>query len=220
MAKQISSFLELNLSDDEIAELIADKQLGTIDSPIQQPVTDHAEYSGQPADDAHKKTSIKIEKFHGVLGDWVNYFSPNQARKMDDMIERKFESIHLNLVFDANMATKRIKKYGRILENKNSICNGTVLTDQPKSTTMNFENHRSTRSPSREKPVLTPEEAVSIRRKDRVVIMDEHLTKSTKNDDRSCLCCGFCWCWITRMTRSCIACCPGQRAINDKYQSL
>jgi len=170
MAKIIANFLDLNLTDEELNEILSQKHAMT-----------NASDWGKVKDDGGDghKNSVKISKFQGVLGDWVNYFSPEQTRKLDSMISFKFKPQDLVLTDDAATAIRLINKMGRLVEDR-------AIQSVPEKPSINgnednfLAGDMSTlgtwaraKRKFRKKPVFTKAEASFIRRKDRVVIVEE-----------------------------------------------
>lgn len=54
-------------------------------------------------------------KFEGVIGDWQNYFSPEQNRRYDEIFRATFNDTSFDLSFDASDAMRRLRQHGRII---------------------------------------------------------------------------------------------------------
>lgn len=200
MTKLIANFLLLNLNDEEIDEVIA-KKSATATTTTAATVNNNNNTSvncEELKNEAPRDTSLTISKFHGVLGDWVNYFDSAQSKKMDEMIRIKFESQKLKITSETLVATRRVQKYGRIIP----LSGG----DQEKmwTTTENDDYSGLTMKsramiPFRKKPIFTKAEAMFIRRKDKVVIVEENKNK-LKGEGNSPG-------WFVRLFQAVITCC-------------
>lgn len=191
IAKLISEFLHLNLTINEINQVVVEKHpllannannvVTAATKTEADPLLANAEKSEAAADDiTGRKTSLRIHKYHGVLGDWVNYFTPEQARRLDDTIRTRFESQRLVLTCDASTAVKRIQKYGRILDVHPDKDKGGSMMTRTQMLQRLITGQELEHGPAvfgnrlTAKPVLTKDEAVFIRRKDKVVILEDH----------------------------------------------
>lgn len=172
MARVIANFLDLNLTDEELNEILSQKHamINARDWGKEKAVAENGAADSSSTVDA-RKTALKISKFQGVLGDWVNYFSPEQTRRLDEMIRFKFESQELCLTDDATMAIRRINKLGRLVESR------AVPAKAQHSDMSSANGDTSTwaraKSNFRKKPIFTKAEAVFIRKKDKVFIVEE-----------------------------------------------
>ncbi|KAI2807559.1 Sulfotransferase cytosolic 1B member 1-like [Blomia tropicalis] len=190
MARLIVDFLDLNLTDEELEEVLSQKH-----SKIENKNLDEIKEEPETSE-INRNRSLKIGKFQGVLGDWINYFNPEQTRKLDYMIRLKFESQQLLLLDDASLAMKRINRFGRLvvhdIEDKRRRYNRNVGNDrsvrsytalQPNDIIDNGGTWTQTmKSKFRKKPIFTKDEAAFIRKKDKVVILDDRYQPSDGND--------------------------------------
>jgi len=51
----------------------------------------------------------------GIIGDWVNYFTPQQNEQFDQIYEEKMRGLGLTLSFDSEDALSRMQDQGRII---------------------------------------------------------------------------------------------------------
>ena len=160
MARIIANFLGLQLLDEEVNEILSQKHGMT---------SDLGELKEN--DEANRKNAIKISKFQGVLGDYVNYFNAEQIDKLNDMIYNRLESQKLVLTDDASSALRRINKFGRLIEDR--ISEKKVKKETPLLIAGDTSTWAKAKSKFRKKPVFTEAEAVFIRKKDKVVILEE-----------------------------------------------
>src|SRR5438309_7602229 len=96
MTKLIAKFLGYDFTDEEIEEILA-----------QRP--------NQVKEDNDQSKTIQKSRFQGIIGDWQNYFSPEQSRTMDELYKKRLGDTQLSLVFDSVDAMKRFQQYGRII---------------------------------------------------------------------------------------------------------
>lgn len=181
MAKLIANFLHLNLNDEDIHEAIKSKNSYVLNMS-------HELKNGM-------NQTISIGKFHGVLGDWVNYFSMEQAKMVDDMIKLKFESQNLKMTADTSVALKRLENYGRFMVFEQNEKKKLWTTNMNSDYSLLSLRSRS-KTPFRKKPVFTKDEAIFIRKKDKVVIIEERVDCEINKPN-----------WLIRVFRGMFACC-------------
>lgn len=98
---------------------------------------------------------FKQSKFQGVIGDWFNYFSPEQSRQMDELFKAKFEKLGLSMSFDPTDALKRFQQFGRIIVNNNNENKNNNKQKRKKSDSSTIND----------KPELTKDEVSLLRNK-------------------------------------------------------
>ncbi|XP_046912060.2 sulfotransferase 1B1 [Dermatophagoides farinae] len=196
IVKLIVKFLNLNLDEKEIEMLIVDKQFIRNTSNTMNGNDDLQ----RQQEDSDRQHAHKVNKFHNVLGDWDNYLNIDQCRRVDEMIRIKFESQRLYLTDDAEMALNNVEKFGRILCNKpdnkpkSRLLSGIGVTNAMLTMTPT----RKSKSTFQKKLILTKDEAQFIRKKDKVIIIEniDDESDSNQNDKQSnwfsrifCFCC-------------------------------
>lgn len=181
----ISEFLSLSLTINEINEVVASKS-GR--DPETKRKEDDTPDKAIESTETPRKDSLKLHKFHGVLGDWVNYFTPDQTRRLDDIIRHKFESQRLNLTCDASTAVKRIQKYGRILDDhpKEECTRARMFQFLLNGNASSSTSLADSESTAMLKPVLTKDEAVFVRKKEKVFILEEQQHRGGLHQARGC----------------------------------
>jgi hypothetical protein len=155
MTKLIAGFLGYELTEGEISEL-----LETL--PKKEQLSDNKF--------TEDESLVKLTSFEGVIGDWQNYLSPEQSRRMDELFKARFSKLGLSMSFDPTDAVKRLRQYGRIIintENKNN--------SKPK---------RKKSEPNR--PDLTKEEAVLLRKKTLNEIEMLAVESQSKGEEKKC----------------------------------
>ncbi|KAH9390553.1 Sulfotransferase cytosolic 1B member 1-like [Tyrophagus putrescentiae] len=157
MARIIANFLGLQLLDEEVNEILSQKHGMT---------SDLGELKEN--DEANRKNAIKISKFQGVLGDYVNYFNAEQIDKLNDMIYNRLESQKLVLTDDASSALRRINKFGRLIEDRIS-----EKKVKRRDAFAYCRRHEHLGKGKVQVPEEAQAEAVFIRKKDKVVIVEE-----------------------------------------------
>ena len=186
----------MNLDEKEIEMLIVDKQFIRNTSNTMNGNDDLQ----RQQEDSDRQHAHKVNKFHNVLGDWDNYLNIDQCRRVDEMIRMKFESQRLYLTDDAEMALNNVEKFGRILCNKpdnkpkSRLLSGIGVTNAMLTMTPT----RKSKSTFQKKLILTKDEAQFIRKKDKVIIIEniDDESDSNQNDKQSkwfsrifCFCC-------------------------------
>jgi hypothetical protein len=157
MTKLIVEFLGYELTDEEISEL-----LETL--PKKEQLSDKKL--------AEVESIVKLTSFEGVIGDWQNYLSPEQSRKMDEHFKARFGKLGLSMSFDPTDAVRRLQKYGRIIintENKN-----------------NSKQKRKKSEPNTDKPELTKEEAMLLRKRTLTEIEMLAIEPQPKEEGKKC----------------------------------
>lgn len=149
--------------------------------------------------DSDRQYAHKVNKFYNVLGDWDNYLDVEQCRRVDEMIRMKFESQHLYLTDDAETALNNVEKSGRILCNKPDPKPKSRLFNGINDAMLTLTPIRKSRSTFHKKLILTKDEARFIRKKDKVIIIentgDESDSNRNDNDQSNwftrifCICC-------------------------------
>ncbi|CAG2118544.1 unnamed protein product, partial [Medioppia subpectinata] len=108
MAKLMADFLGLaNVTAEDVDSICQTTKRGP------QVVIDM--YKTVDTDDDESGIKHHGTKFDGVIGDWLNYYSPEQSRQMDELIRQRLDRHGLSLCCDSTEAVKRLAKFGRIL---------------------------------------------------------------------------------------------------------
>ena len=165
--KRIVNFLEYELSDEDLNNL-----------PIILP-----KFNDKNKDSTSVPTdSIKHYQFEGVVGDWVNYFSPKDSQKFDEMMKKRFESIGLSLCSEPIDAMKRLSK------------NKTIIIDTKENLTKSQTNNRVIT----ERPKMEKKEYLMIRNQSlsKIEIIDESVPQTEKSKG----------CWLCHCLGACCPC--------------
>lgn len=80
-----------------------------------------------PISDLFDMTQSKFMR-KGIIGDWKNYFTPEQSEAFNELYAKRMAGSQLDLVFEPQDALDRMRKFGRI-----------IVTPEPKVTWNNRE---------------------------------------------------------------------------------
>ena len=149
MAKLLTNFLGFELTDEDINQLPVLLQKASQDDQ-------------QKSDRRH---------FEGVIGDWLNYYKPEQSRQIDHIMISRFETLGLSICCDPTEATKRLNNFGRIVID----------------TKVNSNQHNSPKKNSSEKTKLAKDEFILLRHKSLSNI--EIVNENARNGSDSVNCC-------------------------------
>jgi len=159
MTKLIVDFLGYQLNEEDINQII--------DSLPKREKSDDGKVN-------QVKNSVKQSQFQGVIGDWQNYLSPEQSRKMDELFKARFSNLGLTMSFDSMDALKRFQQFGRIIVDNKS-------KNDAKSKVKKAE------TPTSDKPEFTKDEVMLLRQKSSNKIeMFALESNSTQNEDGCC----------------------------------
>lgn len=162
MAKLIVNFIGCELKDEEINQL-----------PL---------FVQKASQEEQKSSGSDRRHFEAVIGDWNNYYKPEQSRQIDRIMTDRFEPLGLSICCDPTEANKRLNNLGRI------VVDISVGANQTKA-------DRSQKKATNDKTKLVKEEFVLLRNKSLSKIEIVSDNDSVANSSSTCcssvfgLCC-------------------------------
>ncbi|XP_076365592.1 sulfotransferase 1B1-like isoform X2 [Tachypleus tridentatus] len=136
MIERIANFLDRSLRPEAIKNIayhcsFDQMKNNNMVNREQLPVTDFFNMS-------HTKFMRK-----GIIGDWKNYFTPEQNEAVERVCEEKMADSGLRLVFEPGDAYKRMRTYGRIIDSPNRSSEGLDSVSDHYYNELESENKRS-----------------------------------------------------------------------------